>query len=394
MGHENRGIGMHARSLLENLPPDEIYSYVFYIFDRSNPIEDLGIKLQVPYTLIETPSIKSSIDRPQDFLELSRIIWHKFTPLLSADIDVFVQFDFMLGLPKLKGVKTVLIAYDLIPLLFSKEYLPTPWYAFRQSTGLLTPYKKALRASYYRGRYRLHYKNFQAADRIISISTHTADSIVDILGINQAKITTIPLAPVFNTKVATKPLLLKGNRKPFLFYIGATDKRKRVQDLVAAYDSLRKQGYDFDLVLAGKEFEAVQEIPNKDIRLAIQTSPYREGIKSIGYVNDGEKLWLYENALAFVFPTLYEGFGLPILEAMQHGCPVITYNNSSIPEISGKAAYLVDSGNVTHLTESIAEVISKPAMRRKLAAEGKKQAANYSWPIYVKEFLNAIARVD
>lgn len=390
MGHESRGIGMHVRSILEYLEPSHDIDLVFYAFDSYDPIKKLEIKVNVPYTLIQTPDVKRSIDRPQDFVHLSKIIWHRFDPLRTANIDVFVQFDLMLGLPKFDGIKKVLVAYDLIPILFSEEYLPTPWYAFRHTPGRIAPFKKALRALYYRGRYKLHYRNFKLADQLISISENTSRSVVEILGVDPKKVTTIPLAPVFNSSTPKKPTGIPDSVKPFLFYIGATDQRKRVQDLVHAYDSLRERGYNIGLVLAGKEFEVVEKIPNLEIRTSIMESKFIEDIITLGYVDDSEKLWLYNHAQIFVFPTLYEGFGLPILEAMQHGCAVISYDNSSIPEVAGNAARLVTSGDVGKLTRTIEEALDNPEEISVMQNRGIEQAKKYTWPNYVNRFLKAI----
>lgn len=390
MGHESRGIGMHVRSILEHLPADPGVSYLFYVFDEYDPIEKLGIKLNAPYSLVKTKTVKKSIDHPKDIFHLSKIIMHRFKSLRSVSPDVFIQFDLMLGLPRIPGTKTVLVAYDLIPLLFSKEYLPTPYEAFRGTKGKFQPFKKALRAAYYRGRYILHYQNFRKADQIIAISEHTARSVEELLGINKEKIITIPLAPVFNTSKPVKPEQMSVTPKPYLFYIGATDARKRVQDLVDAFNILRGRGYDIRLILAGKELGKVEKIPNFNIRHSIQLSPYQKDIVTLGYVNDQEKLWLYNHALAFVFPTLHEGFGIPVLEAMENGCPVISYDNSSIPEVAGDVARLVPTHDITAIVNETAQIYDNKELREKLQKQGPKQAQKYSWDTYIKSLFKAI----
>ncbi len=392
MGHESRGVGMHIRSLLENLTRAQDVTYVFYAFDESNPIEKLKIKLQVPYTLIQTKTVKRSIDSPKDFFHLSKIIWHTYKPLRNLQIDVFVQFDFMLGLPSIKGVKTNLIAYDLIPLLFPHDYIPSPWHALTHTPGKLLAPKKAVRAFYYRRRYALHYKNFQKADHIISISKNTTASIISDLNISPEKITTIPLAPVFRSTNSKKPANVRLDSKGYIFYIGATDGRKHVQDLVAAYNIVRGRGIDINLVLAGKEFVDVDKIPNVHIKQAIIESSYRSDIINLGYMEDEEKLWLYQNALAFVFPTLYEGFGIPVLEAMQNQCAVVSYSNSSIPEIAGNAALLVESGNIEELAQKIITITSDKNLRESLIRRGAKQAKQYSWKTYANDFIEDIIK--
>lgn len=389
IGHESRGIGMHVRSMLENLDATGKYKYIFYAYDSDDPIQKLGINLPVDYTLVQAKTLKKSIDRPQDFAQLAKVIYHKFSPLRGSTIDVFVQFDFMLGLPQLSNVKqTVLVAYDLIPLIFREEYIPTPKQAFAAAPGVLQKLKKTLRALYYHERYRLHYKNFAKADLLLSISKNTTESLMEVLSIPKEKIVTIPLAPVFNTANATRPAGFTSDL-PFIFYIGATDARKRVADLVLAFNELRVT-HSITLILAGKEFAKRNKIPNEGIARALQSSPYQSDIVTLGYVNDAEKLWLYENAQAFVFPTAYEGFGLPIVEAMQHGCPVISYNNSSIPEVAGDATLLVPTGDVARLVEGVAMVLDSSELRERMVARGYTITTQYTWAKYMEKFYSTI----
>ncbi len=380
---------MHVRSMLENLDATGKYKYIFYTYDSSDPIQTLGINLPVDYTLVQTKTLKKSIDRPQDFMQLAKVIFHKFSPLRGDDIDVFVQFDFMLGLPRLTNVKqTILVAYDLIPLIFREEYIPTPKQAFVAASGVLQKLKKTLRALYYHERYRLHYKNFVKADLLLSISKNTTGSLTEILSIPKEKIVTIPLAPVFNTANATRPAGFTVGL-PFIFYIGATDARKRVADLIKAFDQVRAT-HSITLILAGKEFAKRNKIPNEEIAHALRTSPYQSDIITLGYVNDAEKLWLYENAKAFVFPTTYEGFGLPIVEAMQHGCPVVSYDNSSIPEVADDAVLLVPTGDVAQLVKGIAKVLDSTALRYRMVARGYALSEQYTWDKYMRKFYSAL----
>ncbi|MEO8911689.1 MAG: glycosyltransferase family 1 protein [Candidatus Saccharimonas sp.] len=376
---------MHARSILENIDPAEDYTYLIYAYDESDPIKKLAINMPAPYTLIQTKTLKKSIDSPRDFPHLARVIFHRFTALRDKGIDVFVQFDFMLGLPSTSiAIKTILVAYDLIPLIFKEDYIPTPTFAFRNNKGTLKKTKKTLRALYYQERYRLHYKNFEKADLLLSISNSTTESLITLLGIRQDRIATIPLAPVFNTDKAIQPHRLKLS-KPFIFYIGATDARKRVSDLIKAFNLVRQKN-DIELILAGKEFANPAKIPSKDIIETLENTPFRRNIHTLGYVNDAEKLWLYRNAKAFVFPSAYEGFGLPIVEALQNGCPVIAYDNSSIAEVGGNAIILTPTSDVAALAGSINTLLADTAMRDKNVKLGYTQSKIYTWKNYMNQF--------
>lgn len=386
IGHENRGIGMHVRSVLENLAPRKNVQYIFYSFEKSDPIKKLGIQLQIPYTLVQTRSLKMSISRPRDALHLLRLVNHRFHALRGRHIDTFIQFDFMLGMPRSKKIKKVVIAYDLIPLILRSSYLPGLWHSFRTTPGTLFRLKKTLRAAYYQWRYHLHYKEFKRADQILSISEDTKQSLEKYLRVDPRKIHTIPLAPVFGKNKKPDKRILKTIPTPFLFYIGATDERKRVHDLVAAYNIARGRGMVMSLVLAGGEFKNTRKIPNQSIKEAILKSSYRDDIYTLGYVTDAEKLALYKHAFAFIFPTAYEGFGLPVLEAMQQGCPVIAYDNSSIPEVADNAASLVPTGDVNAIYHAIQNLYDNPALRSSLVDLGVVQAGKFTWDAYMTQF--------
>lgn len=383
---------MHARSILENIDPERDYKYFVYAYDENDPIVQHSIDITVPYTLIHTKTLKKSIDSPRDFIHLSRVIFHRFAALKNREINIFIQFDFTLGLPRHKSIKkNILVAYDLIPLIFKNDYIPTPVYEFRRHRGILRKCKKAIRAAYYQLRYKLHYKNFHRADLLLSISQNTTQSLKTMLNISPKKIVTIPLAPVFNTDVPQKPSRLTVS-KDFIFYIGATDARKRVSDLINAFSEV-KERHDIQLVLAGKEFEKVDKIPSDTILEALQSSPYNEDIRTVGYIGDAEKLWLYKNAAMFVFPTLYEGFGLPIVEAMQHGCPVVSYSNSSINEIAGEAVLLAPTGNVDKLAHAINRILDDSNLRQTLTEQGYIQSKSYTWQNYMKQLYSALDAV-
>ena len=374
---------MHARSILENLDPAQPYRYIFYCYKSSNPIERLSINIAVPYTIINIVNPGSSISRPRDLFTLLRVIFHRYSALKKHSIDYFVQFDFTLGLPKLENTETLLIAYDLIPLIFKQDYIPNPKQSLRTTRGSAAAKLRAVfRSVYYRWRYWLHYKNFQRADILLSISKSTANSLISILGVDKSKIITIPLAPVFSTTNPRRPQGLRLNSLPFIFYIGATDARKKVEDLINSYDSIRKVK-NIALVLAGKEFADRQAIPSPVIQNALDVSPFSDDIHTLGFVSDAEKLWLYQNASVFVFPSLYEGFGLPVVEAIENGCPVVSYDNSSIPEVSNTETLLVKTGDVNALSGAIRIALEKEAPR-------SVQKNQHTWKDYMEQFYDLL----
>lgn len=380
IGHENRGIGMVAKSILTHLE-DDVNSYLFYIFDSSNPIEDLGIDLKIKkYSFVETPKLKTTVDTPSDLIDSFRLSHPHFAPLRRNKPDIFLQFDFALGLPKWRKTKNLCIGYDLIPLIMKNQYLPSPKMVWNQPGGRKARLKGMLRAYYYRLKAHRSYSNYRRADKILCISDATKQSFIGILRINQKRLVTIPLAPVMPKKSKSQK---NDFEKPYIFYIGGTDNRKHVADTVRAFNIAKGRGQDIALVLAGNEFNKVHNIPDPQAQKEIVDSPYRDDIHLVGFVSDEEKTALYEHAQAFVFCSTYEGFGLPVLEAQAIGCPVICYDNSSIPEVSSKSVFLVKNGDVVSIANAIKKLGNSD--RKKLTRDGIEFAKKFTWDRYVKE---------
>jgi len=384
IGHQNRGIGMYVRSVLEHLPQSDD-QYLFYCFNKSNPIEELGVKTAVNYRVIYTPTVKTALGSPKDILNVYKLVNHRFEPLHRERPDVFVQFDFTLGIPHWRNTRTIVIGYDLIPLIMKQEYLPSLLFAWHHSHRKA---RSVLRALYYRMKYRLHYSVYKRADTILCISEATASSFHQLLNVPSSKLLSIPLAPVLP---ADKPdqIIAKHIRKPYLLYVGGTDSRKRVCDIVYAYNIARGRGTDLALVLAGNEFESIDQMTDPVGKASILASPYRSDIKLVGLVTNAEKLGLYQHAYAFVFASSYEGFGLPIVEAMSADCPVIAYNNSSIPESAGDAALLVETGDYVGIARSVIS-LKHPELRQRLIDAGMEQSQNFNWHDYITDFMQLI----
>jgi glycosyltransferase involved in cell wall biosynthesis len=381
---------MVVKSILENIIDTE-NKYIFYVFDKSNPLEILNIKPQVDFEIVETKTLKTVIKKPLDFISTFQLVFHRFERLKPYRPDIFIQFDFMLGLPAWRSTKTYTIAYDLIPLIMKKEYLPSPLFAWSNRIGRKrSKLKAAIRATYYLVKNSFYYKNFRRSDHIISISDATSKSFTDILGIPPRNITTIPLAPVQSSDSLDKSIL-KQIPKPYVFYIGGTDSRKRVEQIIYAFNIVRGRGHDLQLVLAGNEFVSHKKIPSEIVRNAIQASPYNDDILCLGFVSDTQKNALYNQAHAFVFCSLYEGFGLPVVEAAVNNCPVVAYDNSSIPEAAGGAALLVESNDYVGIAEKIIELYDKN-LRDTCIELGRKQAEKFSWDKFIAKFLKTITK--
>lgn len=168
--------------------------------------------------------------------------------------------------------------------------------------------------------------------------------------------------------------LLMTDDKYFLF-IGRIEERKNIGNIIKAFEIL-KEKYDIShkLVLAGKPGFGYEKIQNK-----IQETRYNNQIVLTGFISEEEKWELLKKAEAFVFPTLYEGFGIPALEAQSVGCPVVASNNSSIPEVVEGSALLVDPQDPKDIAESIYKLISDESLKNAIIAKGLENVKRFSW---------------
>ena len=174
-----------------------------------------------------------------------------------------------------------------------------------------------------------------------------------------------------------------GIGKDYILFVGTIQPRKNIERLIEAFSKLNKSG--LDLVIVGKKGWKFEEILAAPKKLNVQNK-----VKFLDSVTDEDLPAFYKNALCFALPSLYEGFGLPVLEAMKYGCPVITSNISSLPEAGGDAALYVDPFNVHDITKKLELIINDKELRSKLIKKGYEQIKKFSWKKTAKETLNAL----
>lgn len=219
------------------------------------------------------------------------------------------------------------------------------------------------------------------AARILTISEATAHDLLSLFPTAAGKITVMPLAADDRFKATyPKPVLETARRKfkltkPYVFFAGTLEPRKNLVQLVRSYAELPEPiRRKYDLVLAGK-----QGWDYDSVFTAIEQFELSESVRYLDYVSDADLAKLYAAAEVFCFPSLYEGFGLPVLEAMQSGTPVITSDLSSLPEVGGKAVLYVDPTSDQSLTAALERILTDAKLRRKLQTAGLKRARTYSW---------------
>ncbi len=182
---------------------------------------------------------------------------------------------------------------------------------------------------------------------------------------------------------------LKLNTPKYLLHIGTFEKRKNLAMLIEAFHLFRKEGYlDYSLVLVGQISPKNNMDGSREIMDIIKKYNLQDYVVMPGYVSDQALSWYYRNAELYIFPSVNEGFGLPVLEAFQHELPVLVANNTCLPEVGGEAVLQFDPYRTDDLVIKIKEIINDPVLRTKLIEKGKARLEDFSWQKTVIELLD------
>jgi glycosyltransferase involved in cell wall biosynthesis len=238
------------------------------------------------------------------------------------------------------------MSHDMIPLRFPKRFSP------------LTPYHR-----YYTPQV------FKQAQHIICNSQATANDITKFYQIPSNKITPIPLACD-----RSHFRFLNLSTKNYFLYIGRQDSYKNLQRLITAFSALPSRG-DYELWLVGPTDKRYTPL----LQTQVEELGINHLVKFLNYVPYDELPIIINQAIALVFPSLWEGFGLPVLEAMACGTPVITSNISSLPEVTGDAAILINPYNTEEITAAMQTIVNDSESRKQLSQQGIKRANQFSW---------------
>lgn len=306
----------------------------------------------------------------QKYSEKSFYFWHLLLNNClrknTLNIDIVHSPENAALFVKLKSQKKVITVYDITPRLFPET--------FTSLTVL---------------RYRLLFaKSLKTADKIITISDSTKRDLIEHYNIPSEKIVTIYLG----VDRRFKPLdqhAVTGYKQthalnyPFILYVGTLEPRKNIPTLIRAFAKLKKQGLDHKLVIAGGKGWKYHSI----FKL-IEVLHLQKEVIFPGYIPAEDLPYLYNAADLFVYPSLYEGFGLPPLEAMACGTPVITSSTSSLPEVVSNAGILVEPSDVNLLAESMRKVLANEVLHASLKAKGLSRAKIFNWENCARETWN------
>lgn len=349
------GIGEYAYELLLQFYNSQFSSpsLRFVIYLKSWPLKDMP-----------TPTEKwiYRIVRPKK-------MWTQFALPLSLFLgerpDVF--FTPSHYAPRFSPVPTAIsimdLSYKRFPLLFTKHdlYQLTNWtkYSARKAKKIFT------------------ISEFSRNDIIKTYHIDKENVVVTYPGVKQME--------GLNTNIKTMIDLnekfgIKGN---YILFVGTLQPRKNLERLIKAFSLLVKK--NIELVVVGKRgwlYEDILKAPRK--------YNVEERVKFLDFVEDKDLPSLYGNATCFVLPSLYEGFGLPVLEAMKYGCPVLTSNTSSLPEAGGDAALYFDPENTEEMAKKIDEVLSDEKLRSEMVKKGYEQVKKFSWDKTAKKTLQVL----
>jgi len=283
-----------------------------------------------------------------------------------------IHFPYNWSFPFRKSAPTILTVHDVIPL------------SYREAMGLFT-------------NLFLYRPGMQMATRlndvIVTVSEFSKEDICNKLGAHREKIRVInnglrePLKPTEQIKEALTAQY--GLESGFILYVGGIHERKNVEGLIRAYAKfVNETRFSGKLLITGNISGAAYQIRMKKILdNVLKDTGIGNQVIFTGFIPDKHLDCLMGRALFLVYPSFYEGFGIPVLEAMQMGTPVITSNVTALPEVAGDAALLVNPHDIEEIAEAMIKLFIDKSLRRELRERGRERAKNYKWEITAKQYL-------
>lgn len=345
------GVGTYTYNLIKGISKIYPQEHIFLVdYTGHSDFNSLN-------KLIIAPSVR--------FLPKKSYLWHLYIQFKlrknNFDLDIIHSPENASLFVKLQNQKKIVTVHDIIAYLYSEFGV----------TGI-------------RYKYLLN-RTLKTADKIITDSYSTKKDLINYFNVPEQKINVIYLAADDKFKLLDPqeidPILKKYEvLSPYIFYVGGFMTHKNIPTLIKAFYELKKEEIPHKLVFTGKN-------SNKKIYNLIQRLGLQKHIIFLGYVESEDLPALYNGADLFVYPSLYEGFGLPPLEAMSCGCPVVASNTSSLPEVVGDGGIMVDPYDVDELANAMHRVLTNDWLRINLIRRGLKRAKMFSWEKCAKETL-------
>lgn len=354
------GIGAYAYAVISGIAKLSDSETKLRIYLKNPPLDDLPKGENISYQIVKPPMLWTQIGLP------FKLFSEKEKP------DVF--FSPSHYAPRLSPVPTVMAVMDLSFLHFKETFAKKDLLQLKNWTA---------------------YSVKQAA-KVLTISNSSRDDIIKQYRISRDRVVVtypgIRPIPRLTPQVYTANMLENSYtiKDPYFLFVGTLQPRKNIERLIESFSMLltKTDKKDTKLVIVGKKGWLFEDILNAPKKYGVT-----ESVMFLDFVKDEDLPMLYKNAIAYILPSLYEGFGLPVLEAMNHECPVITSNVSSLPEAGGDACLYVDPENTEDIAKKMEMILEDRDLRRSLIAKGKKQVEKFSWDKTAKETLDVLKEV-
>lgn len=358
------GVGNYTLQIASNLPllnrRNEYFYFFGYYTSQITPVSEKTNELS---------RVKSIIQKTPFMKQILRSLNNLMAILLSNNFDIYFEPNF-------------------IPLRIPAKYTVVTIHDF--SFALYPNWHDKEKIKYFRNNF---WKKIKRADQIITVSEYIRNEAISQFGFASDKIKVIYNGldqNIFHPYSKSELDLFRKiyNLPPeFILFVGSIEPRKNLLNLLKAYSILKKSiRNNYKLVLAGfkgwkneKEFHLINKL--------------KDDIKYIGFVTTKDLAKVYNLATLFVYPSFYEGFGLPPLEAMACACPVITSKTSSMPEICGESAYYIDPHEPEEIAFAMEKILEDQDIRKNLISAGLKRASNFSWVKSAAEHLALFEKI-
>lgn len=342
------------------------------------------------------------VDRTNSyFIFLRKENWNEYHPRSKNFVKVLADVPWytlreQIQMPKILakcGLDLVHFPHFNVPIFYEGKFIVTIHdlilfrYPTRRASSLSAPVYFLKKKAYHRVIKRAVFKS----KKIIAVSRHTKKDILKNFKIDSEKVvvTYEGVDAVSDPLTETPETILQkyGIMKPYILYVGNAYPHKNLDRLVLAFREVSKKHSSLNLVLAGKE-----DYFYKRLKKFVSDGDV-SGVIFPGHIDEDHLPTVYREAKLYVFPSLYEGFGLPPLEAMARNTPVVSSNGSCLPEILGGAAYYFDPRGISGMSETIEKVLTDHTLRKRLVENGKKQLQRYSWEKMAGETLEIYSSV-
>lgn len=356
------GIGIYTYNISKNLEKIkglELYGEIFSFLGKEkldSDYDDMRIKLKLcrlfPYGVY-------------------RRIWNwlpvKYNTLLNTHSDIYHFFDYIVP-PKIEG-KVITTIHDMTYILYPEMV----------EKKTLERIKEGIEYSINR------------ADKIITVSESSKKDIINFLGVDEEKIEVVYNGVEYErfSNSCTEKEQLRVKKKynlpdKYILYMGTLEPRKNIESIISAFSLFISNNNiysnDIKLVIAGKKGWLYESIFNQVQNLSIE-----DKVVFTDYVEEEDKPLIYKMASVFIFPSIYEGFGIPVIEAMASSVPVITSTASSLKEIAGEAAAVVEPKDIDSMSNAMKQILENEAVRNSMIEKGHAQAKKFNWQSSVEK---------